>query len=308
MTGHTELPGLTGGNPQHFLAALGAAVALEAAGNDVRLWWKEGTFLNPVLSSEASFEEIASSVLKLVKSWGENSSLLAPDLPKSALQLKFSHDKLRELVSAARTMKSGDRFLYSCISEGALPEGDKTVSKPTAFSFTSGTEYFAKHAKNIFERTTADDIEQALAIPNAYKDMGGGMTMRWDASDSAQYALAAYDPSGEKKLTNPGIEAMAIIGFSNIPCFTVNSKTRTQGVRQTNPKSEYKGAEFWWPLWQHPAKLNAIRTLLAHAHYDRSDHYMSCGIMRIFASEIRDLPQGRKSFRFPKVMWDTRHR
>ncbi len=306
MAESIKLKGLSGDNPQHFLAALGVVTALDARGADVQMWWENNTLLNPVISSAFSYKDIADAAKRLASEWIQGSRLLADDLTTKGQQLKFPHDKVRELMSQARETEGGDRFLYSCISEGARPEGDKTVSKPSALCFTSGTEYFAKHAQNILTYVTSNDIRESLTSPNAYKDLGGGMTMRWNALDSAQYALAARDPSGEKKLTNPGAELLSILGFSCIPCFTANGRTRTQGVKPRQPgKSEYKGAQFCWPLWKRPMRLTAIRTIVAHSHSTDPGRYTSCGISKLFAADIGDLPQGRKSFRFSHVVWDS---
>ena len=320
MTDHTELPGLSGDNPQKFLAALGVMVALEAAGKTVRMSWKEDASLCPVITPSITLEEIAEAVLELADKWQENSRLFAEKLSNKEQNLSIPITEVRDFVEHARVKGNEDRFLYSCISEGALPEGDKTVSKPTALCFTSGTEYFAKHAKEILSKTTTDHITNGLANRYAYIDKKrekegkvdegkkvAGVTMRWDFSDSAQYALSSNNPAKVQKPTNPGVEAMAILGLSCVPCFTVNSKTRTQGVKQTNRKSEYKGAEFWWPLWKHPAALSSIRTFLAHAQSNGLKYFTDCGITRIFSSEIRDLPQGRKSFRFPTVMLNSKY-
>ncbi len=309
MTDHTELPGLSGDNPQKFLAALGVMVALEAASKTVRMSWKEDASLCPLITPSITLEEIAEAVLELADKWQENSRLFAEELSNKEQNLSIPITEVRGFVEHARVKGKEDRFLYSCISEGALPAGDKTVSKPTALCFTSGKEYFLKHAKEILSEATTDHITKGLVNRYAYIDEGGvaGVTMRWDPSDTAQHALAAKAPAKVNKHTNPGAEVMAVLGLSCVPCFTVNSKTRTQGVKQTNRKSEYKGAEFWWPLWKHPAALSSIRTFLAHAQSNGQKYFTDCGITRIFSSEIHDLALGRKSFRFSTTILNSKY-
>lgn len=86
--------------------------------------------------------------------------------------------------------------------------------------------------------------------------------MMWDVVDDRIYALSSFNPSGEKKLTNPGPEALAILGLSRHPVFCGKSRTHTG---RTNARTLTRGCSgswsqgsYIWPLWSMPASPKAV--------------------------------------------------
>jgi len=45
-------------------------------------------------------------------------------------------------------------------------------------------------------------------------------SLGWDVTDDRIYAIAAANPAKEKKKTNPGAEALAVLGLSRHPVYT----------------------------------------------------------------------------------------
>ena len=101
------------------------------------------------------------------------------------------------------------------------------------------------------------------------------------------YALRADNPSPEKKVTNPGPEALALLGLSTYPVFAGRGRTDTQGC-----SGSWKAGWYSWPLWRRPASPHAVKSLLAHASghlaaSGRDRWYRGWGVSTILRSPIR---------------------
>ena len=118
------------------------------------------------------------------------------------------------------------------------------------------------------------------------------------------YALRASNPSPEKKLTNPGPEALALLGLSRYPVFAGRERTATQGC-----SGKWKDGYYSWPLWRRPASSRVVKSLLAHAYdhgaaSNRHRWYGSWGVAAILRSPIRRSDQGGYgTFGPPAVTW-----
>ena len=110
----------------------------------------------------------------------------------------------------------------------------------------------------------------------------------------------------DPKLTNPGPEALAILGLSLHPVFGSRNRTLTQGC-----SGSWKAGFYSWPLWSKPASPHVVKSLLAHAYApeisDRDRWFRSWGIFRILRSPIRRSGKGGYgTFGPPEVAWQLR--
>jgi hypothetical protein len=133
-------------------------------------------------------------------------------------------------------------------------------------------------------------------------------SLMWDVSDDRVYALAANNPSNrsEKKLTNPGPEALAILGLSLHPVFAGRDRTLTQGC-----SGNWKDGYYSWPLWCRPATPFAVKSLLAHAYHHPAAAvcqrwFRAWGVFRILQSPVRRSDQGGYgTFSPPQTVWQA---
>ena len=114
----------------------------------------------------------------------------------------------------------------------------------------------------------------------------------WDVGDDRVYALSANDPSKDAKRTNPGPEALALLGLSLYPVFAGRDRTLTQGC-----SGKWKAGHYSWPLWCKPASILAVQSLLAHAYHhpsalERDCWFRAWGVSQVVRAPIRRSAQG----------------
>ena len=301
-SGETVLAGLPGDNPLGFLAALGAQVALADNGYDDRLHWTDDPIPRPVVSPSRSLEDIAGAALALSASWLDGPALDETIDPK--LKLKPPH--IREYLSRARDAGASGALASCLLAEDSLDRGG--VAKPSALYFTAGNQKFVAAARTILGEVTAAELVDDMASPWRYESER--VSLMWDRVDDRLHALSAVDPAPNPKLTNPGAEALAVIGLSRYPCYASSQGTLTQGC-----SGGWKRGSLVWPLWMAPASTRAVRSLLAHvaALGDDADRrtgwYQGWGISCVMQSQIRRSSQGGYGTSGPpRVIWQRDRR
>ncbi len=303
MTGSdvTLLGGLPGDNPLGFLAALGIQVALADQGADHNLHWTDGPIPHPVLSPARSFDEIGQAVRAVAEAWLEGTALAE----SIDLRLKLKPDEIRPYLKRGRDAGASGLLSACLLAENSLDNNGK--AKPSDLYFTAGQQKFVSMARTILSEVTQEEIVDDMTKPWSYHS--DRESLMWDSVDDRLHALSAADPtkSQNPKLTNPGAEALAVIGLSRYPCFASPQGTLTQGC-----SGGWKRGAFVWPLWLVPASRRAVRSLLAHVGADvetkaarrRAEWYRSWGLSRVLESQIRRSDQGGYgTFGPPRVVW-----
>ena len=306
MSGN-HLPGLDGTNPLGFLAALGVQVAFSNAGVQPRLWWSDDVVPHAVVDEIFTIDRIAAQALEAFAHW-KNSPAVNPrradgsKMPKGD-ELKLMPEDIGAYLRQALRFAWGGELATSLVAEGSLD--NQRAAKPSDFYFTAGQQKFLDTARKILNAATREDVESGLEGPWRYESEVP--SLGWDVTDDRVYALRANNPSPEKKLTNPGPEALALLGLSLHPVFAGRGRTETQGC-----SGSWKSGWYSWPLWRTPASPHAVKSLLAHA-YDHPDHpaaskrdrwYRAWGVSTILRSPIRRTDQGGYgTFGPPEVVW-----
>ena len=296
----TILRGLPGDNPLGFLAALGVQTALAEQDPDHRLHWTADPIPHPVVSPARGLEEIADAVLAASERWLSGPALDEALDPK--LKLKPPH--IREYLSRARNAGASGALAWCLLAEDSLDKGG--AAKPSALYFTAGQMTFVTMARTILSKVTEAEIVDDIARPWRYHSERG--SLMWDCVDDRDHALSAADPTDKSrnpKLTNPGAEALAVVGLSRYPCFASPEGTLTQGC-----SGSWRRGMFAWPLWTVPATVRSVRSLLSHVaalignNGGRADWYRAWGVRRVLQSQIRRSSQGGYgTFGPPRVVW-----
>ena len=295
----TRLPGLPGDNPLGFLAALGVQEALDDQNAGHRLHWTDDPIPQPVLNPARNPDEIAQAVRAIAKTWLDGPAL--SEALDSKLKLKPPH--IREYLSRARNAGASGALAWCLLAEDSLDNGG--VAKPSALYFTAGQMKFVTMARTILSKVTEAEIVDDIDRPWRYNSKRG--SLMWDRVDDRDHALSAADPtdsSRNPKLTNPGAEALAVIGLSRYPCFASSQGTLTQSC-----SGSWKRGFFVWPLWTAQVTARAVQSLLAQVAAPevderRADWYRAWGISRVLQSQIRRSSQGGYgTFGPPRVVW-----
>lgn len=292
MTG-THLTGLEGTNPLGFFAALGVQVAFDGSTDVPRLWWSDDVVPHAVVDDSFSSEEIADRAMEVFPAWLESPAISTGLKPDG--DVKFKESDIATYLAGSRHSGPGADLAACLVAQGSLDNSG--VAKPTDLYFTAGQQKFLKMAIDVLSGVTVEDLAIGLTGPWPYQSELS--SLMWDVADDSNYALSASDPSKGKKLTNPGPEALAILGISKYPVFGSSGRTLTQGA-----SGGWKRGSFTWPIWTKPASHRVVASLLAHAASARADLLPAWGVSRVMQSAIRRSSQGGYgTFGPPEVIW-----
>lgn len=309
----SHLRGLEGTNPLGYFAALGVQMAFADSDAQPRLWWSDDVTPHAVVDKEYDPERIAERALQVFAEW-RTSRAMNPERDDGtpmakADSLKLSPEDLRAYLRQHRTRQAAGVLPSALVAEGSVDNNG--VAKPSDLYFAAGQVIFLREARKILEKVSRDDLIAGLVGPWRYRSKLP--TMGWDIVDDRVYALRPDDPSKDKKLTNPGPEALAMLGISLYPVFAGiergNERTFTQGC-----SGRWKRGSFSWPLWTRPMSPNAVRSVLAQTgdatltQSRRADSLRlvlaPCSVRQVLTSTIRRSSQGGYgSFGPPRVSW-----
>ena len=287
MTDSTPLTGLQGNNPLGFLAALGVQVLFEHEHVQPRLWWTNDVIPH-ALVDKFDINQITKQAKNIFKVWRDSTALNPGFGNKADNTAKFTKDELRLYLDNNRSDEPGARFAGALVAEGSYDLTTGNTAKPSDLYFASARNEFLADARRVLEKVEERDVKAGLLGPWMYDS--GLPSFRWDVGDDPQYALAAEKPGGNqnKKKTNPGPEALALLGLSMFPVYGKPERTLTQGCSG----HWGRGGAFTWPLWTRPAGQPAVKSLLAHVSYaDQPDGrrrwYQAWGVSRVMRSSIK---------------------
>lgn len=258
--------GLDGSNPLAFLAALGVLTAVEAweTSSNARptLRWVQDGVWRPVL--ESSLPDMAELVEVLDRDRQRATTDPAlqytyDDGGKSVPDVKPRPHELRRTLTAwvaeaAPFERTTLDWFTGFISEGATDNNGR--GKPSALHFTAGRQQFLKAGLELAEGVSREQLEEALVGPWTYSSTLP--VMGWDNTETRDYALRARNPSNEKKQGNPGADWLALRGLACLPNVGLRGTQFTPGFQ-----GSWKNGTFAWPLWNRPAHLDIVRSLLA---------------------------------------------
>ena len=288
-----RLNSLKANNPLGYFAALGLLVALDEEG--VKLAWQGQPVPRAELTGVASEGEMLESVLSALKGLRESESLTSSI--EGIDNLKVKPEQMRNyLRDSALDVDKGEPVLaMSLIAEGSY-DGKGDVSKPTDLYFAAGQQTFLSNARDILD--AAVDPEKLLpALTGHWKYDADVKSMGWDVRDNREHAYMAHDPTKKTtspKLSNPEVEALALLGLTLYPVFGSSNRTLTTGC-----SGRWKGGSFSWPVWERPLPLSVVRTLVTQAHgmdgqIDRQlkNRLKGWGVTEIYESRISRSDQG----------------
>lgn len=290
----THLTGLRGTNPLGFLAALGTQVAFALEREQPRLWWTDDVVPHAVVDFD--MERIVEQAISVFARWA-SSRALNPPMPNND-DLKLTPPQIRTYLEYA-CRDSAAHLATALVAEDSLANNSK--AKPSDLYFTAGQQKFLDAARKVLRSVSREDVVTGVVGPWPYESKLP--SLGWDVTDDRQYALRAKNPSPEKKKTNPGAEALALLGLALHSVFRGRDGTLTQGCC-----GAWKAASYSWPLWSKAASPNVVKSLLAQAYdhraADRERWLPSWGVFRIFKSSIRRSGQGGYgTFGPPTVTW-----
>lgn len=307
----TDLTGLEGVNPLGFFAALGVQVLFVGEAEQPRLWWTDDVVPHAVVDGDFTVDRIIERALRTLPEWKESPALSPGFGGKAADDAKFKRDEIRQYLKCSLSGSSGSSLASALVAEGSLDISKGVAAKPSDLYFTAGQQRFLAVAREVLGGTSREDLLEGLVGP--WKYSSALKSLMWDVTDDRNYALSAADPTDatlNPKLTNPGPEALAVLGLSRHPVFAGRDRTLTRGCA-----GQWRsGGTYTWPLWSHPAGHGAVSALLAQATAGaetrqfevRCKWYRSWGITQIMSATIRRSDQGGYgTFGPPRTIWSS---
>lgn len=279
-----HLTGLDGTNPLGFLAALGVQVLFESEDHQPRLWWTEDVIPYAVIDPSFEVDRLVLQALDVLPIWLHSSALNPGTGTTADNDAKFEPERLRSYLAMNKTKTAPNRLASCLVAEGSYAKNGK--AKPSDLYLSAGRVAFLRDARKILRSVKGGDIENALLGPWHYYSKLP--SLRWDMTDDPDWALAATKPGVDKR-TCPGVEALALLGFSLFPVFGKPDRTMTQNCEG----GWAQGGKFGWPLWSRPLNQRVVRTVLAHVSSEdpalasRAEWFPAWGIHTIMQSDIR---------------------
>lgn len=280
------LSGLDGSNPLGFLAAIGLlhTTALEGGSGDWRMKWRfSGAVWMPVLMGSRPITR--SDLVDLLLSALRRDSIPEFSFSKN---LNMPPGKFREIAEGAKTNASlgNRRFADFIASFGCdstqVDNGSSILDTALRTMSGAGHQHFLGTMRELTVKTKDSDLHRALFEKWDYADKKLGL--RWDPAEDRRYALRWGNPSGDATRTMHGANRLAIESLPLLPVAPVGRKLETTGFSKRD-----RAIEFSWPIWVCPMRLDATRSLLAHARIQDSlpDRRVlrSMGVAEVYRSE-----------------------
>ena len=295
----THLTGLEATNPLGFFAALGVQVAYLQSHIAPKLWWSPGAVPHAVVDGVVTLDAIAETALEAISRHRHCAAIETGLKPEG--DIKFDGDTLLRYLDGCRNDDTAAPLASSLVAQGSFD--NKREAKPSDLYFTAGQQRFLRMTSEILDAVTVDDLIIGLTGPWPYES--DVKSLMWDVADDRLYALSSANPAKESKLTNPGPEALAILGLTQFPVFGSASRTLTVGA-----SGSWKRGTFTWPVWTKPAGRRVVASFLAHASAQgsqlerRSVSFRAWGVSMVLQSAIRRSSQGGYgTFSPPEVLW-----
>jgi hypothetical protein len=272
MTNEILLTGIDGSNPLGFLAAIGTLRALSLDTDDTRLCWKKHeNAWRPVLMISAQLDEdafveqlarkLATSIPAEVFALGDN-----PSVPLDV----FRTYSEASVVAALNGHRIRSDFAAAFAGEYPVDKDGKVPDTALRTMSGAGHQHFLKFMRNFTEQVQPSHLHKTLFEPWRYDDPVQNMTLRWDPSDDNRYALRWSDPSGDpdRKTSGSmwGANRLAIEALPLFPTLPTHRQLETVGFHTQGARKTH-----WsWPIWEAPAGLDSVRSLLDMADVQRS--------------------------------------
>ncbi|HEY6722747.1 MAG TPA: hypothetical protein VI197_01915 [Polyangiaceae bacterium] len=279
------ISGIDGSTPLGFLSALGLLLVVGdgAQGGLVpRLSWKQLDRWRPVLHGCGSNTRLAEVVYADSQRW-DGAALLAfryvkqeKQGPKAVGGLKAPLAAVRAWLSARRDADDEESLAYGAAlfcdgvteinKKPATVEDHRRLAIPidtdvdialtverNFFDLTARNAQFLEQVELIRAHLLPKGIEQALS--RGEPDYSAPRTLDWDpASDTPGAIYTGYRRGFFPVHEWLGFRALRLFPLSNVGSRAV----------MTGCSGRRLDGEFTWPLWEFPARLNAIRSLVGY--------------------------------------------
>lgn len=294
MTGQEQssdgllLSGLDGSNPLAFLAALGTLRGLTIAlpGRRFRLSWKLRDTWRPCLyvgDGVLDEKEVLDGLESFIEMRPGHEALeIADNLPIPL------GDFRRHACSAAKIAftcpdKRAEGDFIAAFGSDVFADRQGRVQDTALRAVGTGQTRFIKTMRDLAEKVGRDKLQQCLF--SQWERQDPRLSLRWDPDDDRRYALRSKAPTSEVTQTEWGANRLAYEALPLFPVMPIGRSARTTGFSGSNRRDT-----FWtWPIWDVPADLDTVRSLLALRKLQESSpdrqELAAMGIKQVFRAQ-----------------------
>jgi len=290
------LRALDGSNPLAFLAALGTLRLLHLNRSDgwIEMYWEycEGSW-RPKLNGLNTDESGLCDMLVESPYWApiEEFRRIGRNL---TVPIEEFSPFVRDAQECATRLDRRTADFAAAFGCEICEDKKKSRMKYTNFCFITGSGHqdFLGTIDTLASRVTSSHIRDAL-FGNWRAEKG--LSMRWDPSDAAEYALRWDDPGPQGAWAVWGANRLAAEALPYFPTMPTGSRLETTGFRFNR---SYRQAEFTWPIWTEPIGFDAIRSLVSLAELQTDEPprglLREMGIGEVFRAQRVRIGQGPK--------------
>jgi hypothetical protein len=253
-----RLDALDGSNPLAFLAALGTVRLLHLSEPDagVRMCWeRSGGFWRPKVEGlDANEDGLLESLMRAPWAPVEKFEQIGKNL--TVPSERFG-PFVREAHAVARRQDRRAADFAAAFGCEAAEDKEKGRIEYTDLCFITGSGHqdFLGTIGALAKSVTIEHLSDALfGNWRAQK----GLSMRWDPSDAAEYALRWDDPGPKGAWAVWGANLLAVEALPYFPAMPAKRGLQTTGFNRRNRQDEFS-----WPIWSRFASFDTVRSLMS---------------------------------------------
>jgi hypothetical protein len=145
--------------------------------------------------------------------------------------------------------------LAAFASDADVDEYGRLAATPFCFITGSGHQYFLDTVRQLMKEATPERVRSALFEPWTYSDEK--LSLRWDPIEDRRYALMDRDPTASDNKSRT-VWMANLLAYRALGLFS--SAPGRRGLETTGWSTGEQS--FTWPVWESPANLDTIRSLM----------------------------------------------
>jgi CRISPR-associated endonuclease/helicase Cas3 len=284
-----RLPGLDGGNPLAYLAALGTLVLADRISRSseapnwlrgpIALSWQRQTAVLHLPGEPPHAEELA-------------------EVLGAGCARELDKHPARFVVSLFENKDNKSSRVRDHIQKCSLVERDELdwilahysdserAADATSQLMTVRKDYFPDNLRSILNQCQCDHLFRALFRAWDYADALDNQSLHWEPSEDRRHAyqwnMPSGDPTRKKRGGVLGANRLALEAWPLFPSMPTGERLATRGFKGNRAKDTY----WTWPLWSQPLTRDAVSSMLGiptiYSEYIRPMEVRTYGIQALF--------------------------
>jgi len=304
MSSGILLRALEGSNPLAFLAALGTLRLLHLSEPDagVRMLWErwDGFWLPRLAGLDADGGRLCELLMSAAWAPVDKFEQIGKNLTVPSEKFSRFVEEAYETTTRRDRRAADFAAAFGCeVCEDK--EKERIEYTDLCFITGSGHQDFLGTIGALAKNVTVSRLRDTLFGEWRPEK---GLSMRWDPSDAAEYALRWDDPGPRGAWAVWGANRLATEALPFFPTMPVKSGLETTGFKRRNREHE-----FTWPIWSRSASFDSVRSLMSFGELQKDvperEALSAMGIEEVYRAQRVRIGQGanfKVSFRSARAV------